>query len=444
MKTLPALVLLAAAAPAHAQDITREGDHFKVVCHFDLPAAADQCLAFAEKAWATAEELVRVEKKPETPYEVHLYRFRTQFEEAEKKVTDGDNKATYGFPFYSGRQAHVGIQGWLEDDHIKQHGLDHATLGRIVEACARLARHELLPVSRDGRLEWLDDGLALQVTFEVLQAEEKLEDLESDPRFATLAKVAQGLVASKRAPEAEDLVRNEFGEVDGFDRTALNFLFFHYLSQKKARKALTRCLSDLAELPADADAAEVQRPILKTLRPSKQDRPFAKFAEEIEPVWDELYPALEKHEQGWLQVGLMESGAQCWFREPAGPKPWTIRGKVTVLKANVHQLNLFLGRSGGSYAMLGFAADDGIYLWEYDPGTKEWNKLAEHKGDLVKVGEQATFEVTWNQSRKRNLVVTVNGQEIATVKLTRNMAGQWGVGANQDSLGFWQDLEIDG
>jgi hypothetical protein len=443
--TTAALVLASLSVPAQeATPLTLSGERFQIVCHFHDAKVAADAQAVCDATWEVAAKLYDAKaKKPAEPLSLHLYRTPKDYEEAEAKITAGRFKPNLAFAHFETRSAHVAVQPQLTDEFLAQSGLNYQTRRLIAHEAAHLVRFALMPNYRH-HPDWFADGIASQVEAEVMQAMEQITSPREDPYFSTCIHRAKLLLTARKLPTPEEFLTGKSGELEPEDRYAARWVFVDFLQQKAHQKKLQKAIADLHKLGDEArDRDKVEKTFERSLKTKSLDKPFEKWVKELDPVWNEVLRSLQTAGDQWTQVAFDDANALCWNNDPAGNKPYTLTGKFTILADKSLQMNVLLGGDGAGFLSVALVADYGITLFEYHGGeNSRWETLLFKEVKTIKPGEPVPFEIEWNKNRKRELAITIHGEEVIRHKIIRGMEGNWGIGVQEGGAGLWQDLKL--
>ncbi len=423
-----------------ADELTRRGEHFQLVCHFPDEKAADRALAAVEAVWPRAAELYGLRSDDELGLlTVHLYRDAAAYEHAEEGLTGGKFKRNLAFAHIETMSAHVALQPPLSDEALDALGVPAQTLRLLAHEAAHLVRYTSMPNCRshpgwlaDGAASWIDEKVSIDLGL--------IDRLEDDPNFSSNLLRVQQLLEKGKLPEAEEILLDQTDQLEFFERYDARWLFFRFMLEGKNGKKFKKVLTEARKLGGGADfTAKLFKKCLRSFNKQKLasiDRSLRKQVGALEPGWDEVYRSLWFSDGTWRQAAFGSKNAIAWRRTPAGSKKYSVAGELTILPGRARQMNLLLGRSDQGFLSVAFTAGDGITLFEYLSKTNEWQRRGYVECAEVGSAEPFRFSATVEKNTVRiqvNGVVVVSG-EMQTIPLD----GPWGLGAQASSAGIWK------
>ncbi len=434
-----ALVLaIGSSVASPVQDeLVREGDHFRLVCHYTNEDAADQGLATVEAIWPLAAELYGFGSDEDRDLlSVHLYRDENAYAEAEQELTKGAFRRNLAFSHFGTMSAHVALQPRLSDKAMAEVGLTAQTLRLLVHEAAHLVRyaHHLNFRSHPG---WLADGAASWIAERVSKDLDLFKKLEQDPFYSTSLLHVKKLLEHDNLPTVEAFLLDELGELTVNERYAVRWLYFRFLIEGKYRVKFRKVITKARQLGGGANFTErlfdESLRILGKKKLTSIDRDFKKYVKSFEPAWEEIFRTLQCQGERWVQAAF-GSNAIAWRRKPAGKK-YTVAGELTILPGAIEQMNLFLGRSEQGFLSVAFKPGS-VTLFEYLSSTGDWQSRGFAECEDVLRGEPFAFSVAIKGSTAR---VAVNGADVISGEVkTIPLEGPWGLSAQANAAGIWK------
>lgn len=442
------LALAVALAPIlvpQSDEVTRQGEHFQLVCHFANEEVADRALEAVEAVWPRAEELYRLGQDDDLGLlTVHLYRDPAAYERAEEQLTGGKFKRNLAFASHETMSAHVALQPPLSDEALAEVGLPAQTLRLLAHEAAHLVRYSHMRNYRS-HPGWLSDGAASWVDEKVSFDLGLATKLEEDPNFSTGLLRVKKLLEKDQLPTAEQIFLDQTDELEFHERYDVRWLFFRFMLEGKNGKSFRKLIDKARQLGGGEDFTDrLFKECLRIFNKSKLtkiDREFRKYVATLEPGWEEIYRALHFSGERWVQAAF-DSNAIAWRREPAGKKKYSVAGELTILTSPGQQMNLLLGRSDQGFLSVAFTGGGGVNLFEYLSRTNEWQQRGVVNCKDVRLNEPFRFAaiVEGNSVRIQVNDVVVIAGEMQTIPLD----GPWGLGAQADSAGTWKISEAPG
>jgi len=424
------------------------GSHYRIECHFEHGASADQALAVAEAVWPIAAGLYPDETgigpsaAAQSPLVVHLYRNARDYNEAENQLTGGLYRRNQAFAHRMSRTAHVAIQPALGDRALDQLGLPEQTLRLIAHEAAHLARFARMP-NNGLHPAWFVDGNAGFVDQEVMEAIGCSPGLESDPYTSQEILSLQSLLAEGRLPSVRKVFRNTLQSISFYERYALRHLFFRYLWEGGFRDELEHIRDRFGHLVRGPDTPiELARSIHAILAPrggmDSLDEPFQQYIRGFDPLWEEAHRSLTLRDGDWLQVGFPDDDATAWSTRRPATDTYSLHGALELVGGINPQLNLHFARAAGDFLTITFVAGHAPALYRYADADHSWHSLATG-GPIVPIGRPQEFELAVEPGQVRLLI---DGQLALHERCDFDPRGAWGLAAHSASAGRWSDLRI--
>jgi hypothetical protein len=436
---LPALWPLALGlvhAEALQDELVREGEHFRLVCHdFSNEAVADQSLEAVEAVWPRAAELYALDDDLAL-LSVHLYRDANGYAEAEQELTRGAFRRNLAFSHFETMSAHVALQPRLSDEALAEVGLPGQTLRLLAHEAAHLVRYPHNPNYRS-HPDWLADGSAAWIDERVRKDLGLYEELEQDPYLATSILTVQRLLEEDRLPTSAEILTDDLGALGFSELYDVRWLYFRFLIEGKHEQKFRQVLTRARQLGGGADFTrrlfDEAVSILGKKMLASIDRGFSKYVAAFEPAWEEVFRTLQCSDERWLQAAF-DKNAVAWRRADAGKK-YTLAGELTLLPGAREQMNLFLGRSEKGFLSVAFSGG-GVNLFEYLSETEDWQARGHAECPDVRRDAPFSFSVTVAGKKVR---VEVNGKlVIAGEAQTLSLTGPWGLSAQANAAGIWK------
>lgn len=434
---LIAAVCLPQTAP-EAGSITREGEHFQLICHFENEAAADQAMEAVSAAWAPTVDLLGVRKSASAPLlKVHLYRNAQDYETAEQELTHGRFKRNLAFAHFDTMSAHVALQPPLSDQALAEMGLPSQTLRLLAHESVHLVRYQNLPNFRS-HPDWLADGLASYVDEKVVRQLGMLGEAVADPDYSSSILRVQKLIKGSALPSVEQILKDQLTDLEFFERYDVRWLLFRFLMEGKQSKKMHEVLSRARSLGGGNsytdDLFEEFTKIFGKAKFKSLNKGFAKYVNSFHPQWEQVYRALYFKEGQWFQSSF-KSNAIAWRRSDGGKK-YTISGELTIFPGRRQQLNIFLGRSDKGFFSVALSADKGVTLFEYLSATNDWQSRGYMECKAIELGKPFAFKIA---VAGKEVNVHINGEPLIRGKAkTLKLSGPWALSAQSGSSGIWK------
>jgi hypothetical protein len=441
-----ALAVLAGAAPA-ADQVTRAGKHFRVVCHFADETIAAAALETVEAVWPIASSLYGLPDAPLDPLlEVHLYRRPRDYLVAERELAGGAFDLHLAFSSFETRSSYVALQPDLTDDALAVIGLTPLTRHDLAHEAVHLVSYRGVAAFRS-QPQWVAEGAAIWAEEETLAARGWSAGRDEDPFVATAMVRAQHLLAGGALPSARRILADQIRAMDRYPRYAVQSLLFRRLISRRDGQAFRAALARAGKLPDSADFAE--RFLATVTEPYAEegldglDLDFEQFVRCQTPAWDETQRALGTAGDDWPQAAF-DANAVAWRTAPAGAEPYDVRGSLEILPGNGSepQMNVLLGRDADDgFVSVGIAAPGAIAVWRYRRRDDRWEKLASGTSAAVQTGKRVPFRVSVAGGR---IAVRVDGAEVAVAEMKdRELAGPWGLGVQAGAAGVWHSVRLE-
>jgi len=443
---LPTLCLLslAQAPTSTGEELVREGEHFRLVCHFSSASAADQALAAVEFAWDASAELYGLKSSAKFKgMEVHLYPDAESYRAADQKLTGGQFQRNQAFAHFASRTAHVALQPPLSDAALKAMGLPAQTLRLLAHEAAHLVRYAHMRNFAD-HPGWLSDGAASWVDEQALRKLGLCKQMEQHPSFSKSILRVQELLDGGMLPSVEAVFLDRTKGLDFFQRYNVRWLFFHFMMEGKHRAEFRKAVAQARSIGGGRDFTQRYFKSISKIWNEKEmkklDKEFQAFIQGLEPEWDEVFRALFLSGDVWAQAAF-DSNAIAWRREASGQE-YVVEGKLTILPGKKQQMNLFLGRSQKGFFSIAFSAKRGVTVFEYESQTSSWNNRAFFPLEALPLGEPFSFAMAIHGDEVN---VTVAGELLGSVKAkVIPLSGPWGLSAQANSAGLWAMLQAPG
>lgn len=446
-----ALVLLAGLAPPPSASsstrdlpLVREGEHFRLHCHFDSGRAADEALASVEALFPAAVELYGPEERELR--DVHLYRDAESYRAVDEKLTRGAFAKNLAFAHFDTRSAHVALQPELGDAALERFGLPQITRELLAHEAAHVLRYDSFPNYR-GHPRWFVDGAADWLDGRALEALGVDTSSAVDPEASTTLRRLQEM---EERPTAKDALSTPLEDLPFYEGYAARELWFRFLMEEEPKR--TRAV--IAEIRRqggtnrESFTGQTYERVKKEFgsRLKALDKRFKKWVEAEEPAWQQVYRSLERRDEDgetvWVQMAFDSVNAIAWRTEPADKKRYAIRGELEIVPGPMQQMNLLLGRGDRGFVSVAFVAGFGVTVFDYVSEGSAWNQLASVESAAVRTGEPFAFEA---RVKGRALTIRIGGEDVVTIDDTKHdLRGPWGLGAQTSSVGAWRRLEAPG
>jgi hypothetical protein len=445
--TLAFLLATAQAAQLAAEELQTtvlKGRYFKVETNCSDENVQQQALLTADAVWPFARKLFgNPEVAPDQRLTVHLHRSIEEYEAAEQKLTRGRFRENLAFSSWVTREAHVAIQPPCSDQALEQIGLPALTRRQVAHEAAHVVCYYALDCYKE-LPGWLAEGTACLVEQQVMETLDQAPVKRGDPFYSKSVLRVQGLLDSDQLPTAEQILRDDFGELSRSERYSVQTQWLEFLIEDQ-RKSLTRLLRELKDLRSSADTSnQIQRLVDKLFgsksRLKSLDKKFREYLRTHEADWDEVYRSLDVRTDGWYQGAFPGSNAIAWQQTPVGRQTYRIRGSLEILPSSGHrQLNLLLGRNSTGFVSVAFSEGFGINLFHYTSADRNWETLGKQQTDLLDPS-RTSFSVLVTQDA---IEVELGGEPVLSVdRPLEDLAGPYGVGAQKGTTGIWRDVAL--
>lgn len=417
------------------------GKHVEIVCDFDDQALCDAALAISEAGWAETVRLFSMaDTVPEKPVTFHLYATVKAYEKAEKKLTKGKFRENLAFSAHKDLSSHLVVQPPMSAAVRKKVGLTEMTRRLVAHEASHLCRYVCLPNHED-HPRWLADGVAWMVEQKVAVKQEGGKP-QSSPYADKLVLTAQRLLKDGKYPAIADVLKDNFGEAEGFDIYAVTHLTFEFLASRGDGAWLKTTLGSARSMGGGGHYAERLRDVaMETLGSAAAgvDAALRAHLLSLKPEWDQVIRSLDVDGEDWTQVAFPDRNAIAW-RKQSLTNDNVFRGTLSFLSTKPAQMNLLLGRSDDGFYSIAFVQGFGYTLFRYHAKSNEWEKLASVEVDALKKRKAVKFRVDAFASK---INVYVLDHMHSSTKLPEPLAkGEWGVGAQAGSAGRWKRLDV--
>ncbi|MEM9379021.1 MAG: hypothetical protein AAGB93_03650 [Planctomycetota bacterium] len=432
------------AAPNQDLPLVREGEHFRLHCHFDSERAADEALASIEALFPAVVELYGPEERELR--DVHLYRDAESFGAADERLTGGTFAENLAFAHFDTRSAHVALQPELGDAALERFGLPQITRELLAHEAAHVLRYDSFPNFR-GHPRWFVDGAADWLDERALEALGVDTRSAVDPEASTTVRRLQEM---EERPTAKEALSTALEDLPFYEGYAARELWFRFLMEEEPKR--TRAV--IAEIrrqggtDRESFTGQTFQRVKKEFgsRLKALDKRFKKWLEAQEPAWQQVYRSLERREEDgeavWVQMAFDSVNAIAWRTEPAEKKRYAIRGELEIVPGPMQQMNLLLGRGDRGFVSVAFVAGFGITVFDYVSENNAWNQLASVEVAGVRTGEPFAFEA---RVKGRALTIRIGDEDVVTIDDTKHdLRGPWGLGAQTRSVGAWRKLDAPG
>ena len=423
--------------------VERQGEHYRVLCHFDTSRIADEVLAAVEPVWdATVAVLGRsVEEKGRK--DVHLYRGAADFLAADKQITGGQFARNLAFTAEVDGTSHIALQPEMDDTVFARVGVSAVTLRTAAHEAAHGALYQAMP-NHDDQPQWLSEGLAIWIADTVLVAHELAPRADLDPMSSTRMVRVQRLLAGDVLPTPREIIFTKLDNTSFNDRYAVWSLFFRFLSTTRDAKFL-RTLIDTAWRTGGGNTFDAR--LAKSLEEAwgkatldALDKDFKAYVRALRPAWDETSRTLGIRGNTWTQMAWNTRNTAAWRVEPVGRAKFAISGSVEILYGTNPQMNVLLARHKAGFVTVAFRADAGVTILDYRSEGEVWRKVGWMDVPEVRVGNEVKFriridgdQITLDIADHDPLVWTLEDVDVT---------GSWGVGAQYSSAGIWRGVKL--
>ncbi|MBI4881254.1 MAG: hypothetical protein HY812_16585 [Planctomycetes bacterium] len=436
-------VALLSGSPSVARELSRMGPHVHVVCDFDNEQIADSVLQTAEAVWLAGADLYRIAGAPlDEPCTVRVYRTIDAYLAADSRLTGGLFQKNLAFAHHATKSAHVALQPPCSDALLAEIGLPYQARALIAHEVAHLVRFHAFR-NFESHPRWLADGTAFCLEVETLIAKGWSPGWNEDPRPSTYSVLVKRLIDSGQLPSVDELLRDAAADLPFYEGYAVHALFFRFLKEKLAPKDFHAILDEARRLGGGEGYRDKLHASLTEMlgaeRLSDLDKGLRAYVQGMSPAWREEYRSLDTAADDWLQIAFPDTNALAWRTQPAGKKPYTLRGAVKMLPAEKSQMNVLLDSSDAGFLSVAIVAGKGVVVFRCHAEGPRWEQLGVGRAAGVNVGEKVPFEV---KIAKKSLTVKIGREDVLKVDLDAELSGgPWGLGAQAGSAGIWYEVQ---
>lgn len=447
-----ALLLSGAQAAAEPEAVppaavAAEGEHFRVLCHFENEAVAREALVVAEAVWRPATEVLGAEPDLERKIDIHLYRTPAVYRIAEAGITNGQFERNNAFSSWSLRSAHIALEPVYSDALLRRIGLTAQTRRNIAHEAAHLVVYHTWPQYRQ-HPRWLSEGIAIWAADEALVPGGTPKALGTRP-FASRRIIRFRELAEQDAlpPLADVLTWDRYRDMGFHDRYAFWWGFFRHLYTGPRRQAFRAALAQVAGMPGGgAFRGALRTAMTKAL--ADEDGDFASlraelivFGKRLEGRWDEVIRTMDHRGRTVWQLAFPQSNAICWWNGAAGAAPYAIEGTFEILPAGSTQVNVLLGRVPlAGFVSVAYRAGDGITVFRYDAEDDAWHRLGRAAHNGIGTQRRHRFRVA---VRGETVTAYLDGERLLETDVPDHpLRGAWGLGVQAGGAGAWTDVRL--
>jgi hypothetical protein len=349
--TVLALALaLLSAAPASAQS------RYRIVCHFECGAAAEQALRAADAAWPLARVLFDAEPPAlDAPLEIHLYRTAADYRAARRGLLRSPPRSLATTDPRT-RTAHIALRGAIADTTLRRFGLPANVLRVVAHEAFHLATLAHSPRAA-GLPSWLAEGAASWAEHEALRALGIIESADDEPVAATYLWLLQRRAHAGTLPRAAAILDDDLRRLDEQERYAVRKLLFAALLAVPAGERLP---AQLDTLLADARRGRLAGALRARIAPdsaalAELDARMHAALAAARPVWALATRSLDALPAGGLlQIGL-DGDAEAWRHRFAAMA--RVVGSVEALAPGVARVLIGTNEAGHVVVAIDAAAD---------------------------------------------------------------------------------------
>ncbi len=423
--------------------VERQGEHYRVLCHFDTSRIADEVLAAVEPVWdATVAVLGRsVEEKGRK--EVHIYRGAADFAAADKQITGGHFARNLAFMAAVDGTAHIALQPELDDTVFARVGLSAVTLRAAVHEACHGALYQAMPNHTD-QPSWLSEGLATWIADAVLVTQKLTPRAELDPMSSTRIVRVQRLLESNALPTPREIIFTKLDDVSFARRYAVWAVFFRFLVETQDSD-FRRTMIDTAWRTGGGSTfgARLAKSLEKAWGKETLDAlngEFKAYVRALRPAWDETFRTLGIRGDTWTQMAWSAQNTTAWRVEPVGRKKFAISGSVELLYGTNPQMNVLLARRNEGFVTVAFRADAGVTILDYRTEGEVWRNVGWMDVPEVRVGNEVKFRIRVDGDQI-TLEIADHDPLVWTLEDV-DVTGRWGVGAQYSSAGIWRGVKL--
>jgi hypothetical protein len=408
----------------------------------------------------------------EAPWTIHLYRFLNQFDEKDAELNEGDAKEAgkYLFTLEDERAIHLGVLPYMADETIVKYGVPLQCLRELMSEITERIRFEVTeaPEMQPG---WFAQGYQLMVMEDVLREKKRMpKDPLGDPVFAFYFDQTKNLARRLTIPETSDIVLGNTLQLED-SQQSLNYVWLRWMLSGKNKKRLLGLQEDMLALPEDDGfATGLEKLTRKAFKPGvvkRLDRDFKKYLRPLETEWSYRVSESQFGDNTILQISDEGNMAQVNYKRRPVKAVYAIAGKLTLLQdwEGQHQANLLVGqgraRRGGRSSndpeeeeedlepveganldliSIGVTAGEkaGVYCYHLTEG--EYKPLQEIQVPGIEIGKPMDFR--FEMRKQRMMAFILNGEEVFSMKMERNMITSFGLQANPGSTVLWEDVKL--
>jgi hypothetical protein len=443
---LPLLLLTSACATGGRipgsvppPQISAQGAHFSIVCHFDCGTAGEAALEAAELAWERTSELLGVAGSVSTPRPIHLYGTERDYEAVEGALTGGRLRLNRAMT-YRGAEAHISVHPNLTRAALSEFGLTTNTLRVVAHEATHIAARSLSPRTRN-LPDWLDEGIASSVEQEVLIDLELATSRAEEPVSGTRAYLLQERLRRAQMPSLTRLLEGREEVLTLAERYAFYQIFFEF-ALRNHHDALLATLRDPARM--GGSGGRLRRSLVRDIFGTDisdlttLDAAFHAYLRELQPGWVQAKRALSTAGDEWLQVGF-ESGAEAWRWTPVPRLPYSLRGDVRVLAGGARRAAVLIALEGGGKLMLVFRPGEIRLDRVATADHRSFETMARAAASSVREDRAVSFRLRVSEDE---VVAEVDDLPPLRARAVRP-SGRWGLEVGPGANVVWRGIRVE-
>ncbi len=452
------LALLAVSRPLLAQEaerfVSRAGEHYRVVCHFEDEVVAGLALEAAEAAWPFAAELygASASAAPEEPYRIHLLPDAASYLQLEERLTYGAFANNLAFSSWKTKESYVAMQpqraplaGWPV--------LPMLTRRLIAHEAAHLVQYHADP-GFASHPTWVSEGIAELVSDQAMRAKGWADAEVSDPFTASRLEWLRARVDGRDTGFVDAAQRNSAGYV-------LHGALFSFLQRSAGTEALRDFLADSRSFTHDPELANrgFHKLFHERFAPNGAAALEDAFREDLRarvPLWFEGGRSLERSPdgEGCVQLAFPKNPAVAWRVGESLAGVTLVRAEIEIARGSRFPgATIFLG---GREAITNRPRPTAVAI-DLDPerGVRvrpsrnpEYEVYEWPDGDAPVISPRRPpldepFEVRVRIEGERGMVA-LDGEDVLPLDLSEMDKGMHlGLGVPRGGLVHWRSLELE-
>lgn len=429
-----ATVACAANVAAERKRSVALGEHYQLICHFENVRLANAALETAEAVWPLADRLSTARAAtPIKPFDIHLYRTASDYQQAEAALTGGRFRDTLAFSHGRSQASHIAIQPPCTDATLEIIGLPALTRYQIAHEAFHLA--SLAATSGDkNRPRWFKEGGATWAAQTAMEAKGWSDAATRDPYSATRMDRVRQLLRAGTLPTPGDILRKGCNDLARNDQYAVYWTFMRFMTAEARNEDLAAIVRHI-----ERQATRPTSP-LSEKRLDRLDSDFAAHVRSLAPLWREETRSLHVRGDTWTQIAFADEAAIAWRSKPVGRPDYRVVGSLEFLPNPGRRMDLLLGKDEAGHICVAFVRGFGLHVTRYWAADARREDLGIARAEGFEPGRPVRFALRLADGR---LDANLNGQAVLTVPLgDKVVTGAWGLSAQPNTAGIWRGVRV--